>query len=743
MNQRPQKTARTTQKEHIITITICAIFSLLLLYNPAIHHRTHLTGNPQQPVTTDFYHFHWNLWWIGQTTQNQQTPYITNHLLNPYQHNLSLHTLTIPAYPIWAATNFLNSASLSILTIFWTATTLTNYLTYIFLRQQNANPALALTGTTLLTGSTLIHFSIKWTTLNLMGWFWAPLMLITWTRLLQNTQTNRRYAQIIWTTLLGITLWATTLTDLQYPLLLSPLILPYGLWTIFKTRSLSHQLQLITLAITSILIALTLLWFAGPLPYLLNYDRDVLATTPAERAPAIPFPEGYVWRLEQGISLGILPITLIIAALIAQRSSKRHQPSEHWLWLAISLPPLILSAGNSIQLFGTNITMPYVWLHELLGGVFRYPERFGNVFLLAALTFAMPTLSLVLPKRGWKAYAVGITFILAALIDTRLLRPTPLQPIPPHYDFYEEIGQEDHDYVIVEIPTAGSSGEGIVGRSEWVALQWYGIIHHKRMVNSHISRVDPWHYLWMETSDAMMSWLGQRRYLEPELVADQMRERIQSWPIGYFAIHTRFLPQNGPTLQEIIGFFNAQDDLVCPFTIENDVIVYRTLWHPDGCAPRTPPETTPGVYEIDLGSSGDERFIGWGWHWQEDVGAARWRWTGEYPEARLYVDLPPGSYTLSLAAQAFWETHQLSLLVNGQPAAAQGVGGSDTLRINIDALQEVSFDLPADLIGGGQHVEITLVYDTTIVPAEVGQSSDPRRLAIAVDWVRFTRQDGS
>lgn len=24
-----------------------------------------------------------------------------------------------------------------------------------------------------------------------------------------------------------------------------------------------------------------------------------------------------------------------------------------------------------------------------------------------------------------------------------------------------------------------------------------------------------------------------------------------------------------------------------------------------------------GVYHIDIGSSGDERFIGWGWHWPE------------------------------------------------------------------------------------------------------------------------------
>lgn len=35
---------------------------------------------------------------------------------------------------------------------------------------------------------------------------------------------------------------------------------------------------------------------------------------------------------------------------------------------------------------------------------------------------------------------------------------------------------------------------------------------------------------------------------------------------------------------------------------------------------------------------------------------------------------------------------------------------------------------------------VTLDYDAVIVPNEVGQSADPRKLAVAVDWVAFTRQ---
>ncbi|MCC6613506.1 MAG: hypothetical protein IT320_08510 [Anaerolineae bacterium] len=586
-----------------------------------------------------------------------------------------------------------------------------------------------------------MFWSTKWTTINLMGWWWLPVILLIWQQIAQSNQRGAATKTLIWALLLSAALWGMILTDLQYPLFLAFLILPYGTWTLLQAANRRKRLLLASYGALSISLACILLWIAGPLPYLLSYDQSVLATTPAERAPSIPFPGGYLWRLDGGsISLGAILVPAFLLALIVSLRRRGQTPTSHngdpsrWFWFWVALPPLILSAGASITIFGATIPMPYVWLHALFGGMFRYPERLASVFMFPALLFIGLSLSRYVPKRPRYSYLFASALILLVMIDSRTLQPVPLQPIPPSYDFYEAMGQEDYDYVVVEIPTAGSSGEGIVGRSEWVALQWYGIIHGKRMVNSHISRVDPWHYLWMETDDAMMAWLGQRRLIEPETVRAQMQERIASWPIGYFVIHTQFIPGPGPTLQEIVGFFNAQGDLVCPYAIERDTIVYRTTWHPDGCPPRTPPEIEPGVYEIDLGVSGDERYIGWGWHWQEDIGATRWRWTGEYPTSNLYVDLPPDRYTLSLAAQSFWEPRQLSITVNGERLA-------ETATVEPNTLGIYSFSIPADLIGDGQHVEIELIYDDTLVPAEIGQSGDPRRLAIAVDWVRFGKGD--
>ncbi len=715
-------------KEPLTILTLTITLAVLQLSQLITNRTTHLPTEPTAE-TTDYYHFHWNMWWIQHALSININPYITNYVLTPFTSNLSLHTLSAAWYPIWRIFEPQHGTSTAFTAIFTIAATLTGVTTYLVLRTHNVKPAFAAAGAILVQGSALTYESTKWSTLNLIGWFWLPILLLTWRQMANAAKHKQHPKASVWTGILAAVIWGMILTDLQYPLFAAFIIVPYATWILIKTKSTSTRVVLITYSLISIALALLLLWYAGPLAELLNFDRSVLATTPAERGPKVPFPEGFLWRLDRGISLGLIPLSLIAIAIILTIRGRAIRIRTNWFWLWVALPPLIFSAGASIEIANMTIPMPYRWLHELLGGIFRYPERFANVFLFPALIFSLAALSQTTSKRGWPAYAIHTILFLLVMADTRLMRPTPLQPIPPVYDIYEQMGRENYDYVVVEVPTAGASGEGIVGRSQWVATQWYGMTHGKRMVNGHISRVNPWHFLWMETADPMMAWLGQRRFLEPEIVARDMAERIVSWPIGYFVIHTQWLPQNSPTLQEVIGWFNAHRELVCPFAIERELIVYRTTWHPDGCPLRTPPQVEPGKYEIDIGEVGDERFIGWGWHWQEDIGATRWRWTGEYPEARLYVDLPAQNYRLRLAAQAFWETQTLDVSVNGQSLLQS--------EVIPDRLQEIEILIDEQLLGSGQQIEITLDYSTTYIPQEVGQSSDPRRLAVAIDWIRF------
>jgi hypothetical protein len=496
-------------------------------------------------------------------------------------------------------------------------------------------------------------------------------------------------------------------------------------------------LRLVAFGLLAVLVGIVLLWFAGPLRPILNYDTAGLSPTPVERAVSLTFPDEFLWHVTEpgavgkNVSLGAVALPLLLIAVILYFRLPRTRRAAGF-WLAVSLPPLILTAGGSITLGSTSIPLPYTVLHTLFGGMLRYPERFAPVFLIPAALFSFRILTLYTANRPNPRLALTSALLFLVLADSRLYASVAIQPQPRDYDFYHAMGREPYDYVVLEVPTGGSSGEGLVGETSYSVLEFYGITHGKRMVNGHISRVNVLRYWYMRTDDTMLAWLGQRRFLEPEVVESQLRDRIFNWPIGYIVVHQDLIGRDGPTNQEIVGYFNTLPDLLCPVWVESDTVVYRTAWHPDGCPPRSPPETEPGVYTNDIGSTGDERFIGWGWHWPEPVAGLTLRWTGEYPQTQIFVDLPPGNYTLSLAAQSFWENRRLTVLVNGQPL-------DDPIIVTPDSLHEFTFAVPADLIGDGQHITLTLDYDAVIVPAEVGQSADPRRLAIAVDWLRFTR----
>ncbi len=717
-----------------ILLAAFGLLGLLALYHPLARLGTHLPTDPTLNVTTDFYHFHWNFWWIRHALTHGLDVYRTNYVLAPFTSSLALHTLSAFWYPVWALVEPLAGTVAAMTAVFAAAFLLNGYVFYHFLRREGVPPGWALVGGAMLELSPMLFSSVRWTNINLMGWFWLPLLLLTWR---QAAESRTISAALSWALLLGAAVWAMVLTDVQYLLFAAFLALPYGLWTLGRAPGWGTRGRLVGLAALAAAAGLALLWLVGPLPELLRYDRAGLAPTPADRGPKIAFPLCFVWHCDVGVPLGAVALPGVILALALnawarRRSVYRRLNSRRWLWLALAPAPLVLAAGADITLGGATLPMPYVALHNLLGGMFRYPERFGVVFLLPAATFLLLTVAPLARGRTARIWLPAL-LLLAVIADARLYAPTPLQPIPPRYAFYDRMGGEPYDYVVVEVPTAGSSGEGFVGDQRAMAAQFYGLAHGKRMVNGHISRVNTWHYWWMRTDDAMMAWLGQRRWLEPALVAEQMRERIFDWPIGYFVIHTDWIGKSGgPTLQEVLGFFNAQADLVCPVAVEGDAVFYRTAWHPDGCPARTPPETAPGVYMLDIGAPDDQAFIGWGWHWTEAVAGLTLRWTGEYPQARVYLDLPPGAYTVTLAAQAFWEPRRLSLQVNGQPA------GESTV-VEVDALHEYAFVVPAAAVGDGRRVTLTLDYDAVVVPAEVGQSADPRRLALAVDWIRLER----
>lgn len=764
-----------TTRLHLLAIGFYGLLAFIILY--AI-----IFNNGMRVAGFDHFNYNWNFWWIRHALSTTGlNVYVNDFVMAPHVSNFGYHALTAFWYPVWALVEPLTGTLTAMTVIIFLMCFFNGYMLFVLLLREGAAPALALLGGALLQASPVSRYFYYNNHINLGDWFWLPASVLLWQQIIRAAQRGQLLRSLAWGMALGLAIWGIGHTDLQFPIFVAFWLVPYAFWTLWRIlRPLNPSLTttrytilgtVFASAIIALIVGGGLLWFAGPLPYMRSFE-GALAPGPVEDRPGIPFPRGYlsldpVWWWWNTPTLGGSVSILLIASLVVSitmrsrfsvpASSNSSNRVGRWFWLLVLLPPLILSMGPNITVFGVSIPMPFRLLHALTNGNFRMPWRLAPIFVAAAAVFIAQTWTPILfpPRssmvnatslrshRALPVFALVVVVLLSAL-DIRLYETAPLEPALQPYNFYSEIGREQgapyDDEVILEVPTAAGTGEILVGETRPIQYQFYGMTHQKRMLNGFISRTPVENFWPIRYDDPLLAWLGQRRFLETDKVEPELRQIINDWPVGYIVVHQDDVGRNGPTPQEIIGYLNSLPDLVCPMWVERDAVVYRTAWHPDGCPSRTPPQTESGAYRVDVGSSGDERFIGWGWHWPELVGAdTTWRWTGEYPQTKLYVDLLPGAYQVSLAAQSFWEPREIRLLVNDVPL--QLVSSSkDSASVLTDSLQTFTFNLPSELVGEGKQLTLVLDYDSVIVPKEVGQSDDPRKLAVAVDWVEFKPQ---
>lgn len=742
---------QSSLKRQLGAIGFFVLLAFLALYWPLFHLSTHVPGDS----TTDYFHFHWNYWWIRHALTTGVNIYETNFVMFPFVSNLALHTLIPFWFPVWAVLEPLLGTVAAMNIIFAIAMALIGYTFFLLLRREGVPAGLALIGGAVLQLTPAVLGAIVWSDLNYASFFWPALQLLIWGQVVRSVHDPRRC--LLWGVVQGLAFYAMAMTDFQYLLYSVFLLVPYGVLTLIEAPDGAARLRLVRSGILAVSLMLVLLWLVGPLPYLLKFDRSTLRPPPAERVHSLPFPAGYFLRFDDyraTITLGsfvvpIMLLTLVASLSVLHKMRRCERSSRRWFWLGLSLLLLILGAGARITVAGLTIPLPYAMVHSLVGGLFRSPERFGTLAIIPAMLFVGQTWKPLLAYRPRRLLGASTLALLAVLYDARLFLPMQIQqPVQP-YAFYQKIGQERgkpyDDQVVLEVPVAAGSGEYSVGNFNDLATQFYGMTHGKRMVNGLLARTSVNAYWYLRTDDPMLSWLGQRRLLDEAKVQAQLQDRIFHWPIGYVVVHQDAIGLDSPTNQEIIGYFNSLPGLLCPYTVEGHAVVYRTAWHPDGCPPRTPPQHEPGVYHIDIGAPGDEPFIGWGWHYAENISGVTLRWTGAFPQTKVYVDLPPGDYDVSLSAQAYTVPRELSLLVNGQPLATASDPRRHQVEVFPSGLQTFSFHLPAALVGSGKHLTLTLQYDGWIVPKENPvpsyRSEDTRKLAVAVDWIRFSRNE--
>lgn len=658
----------------------------------------------------DYHLFLWNNWWIKHALFTLHTdPYFTDYVLFPYQHNLSIHTLA----PIFAPFNWVFSPLLGNLgamnAMMWLCYALTGYATFLFMRYCGGvrRVSAALVGGLLFTFlPAMMDHAINYHA-NMWPMLWIPIVMLVWWSV---SKARGWRGGIVFAFVLGLCLWGLWMTDSQFLIWTPLLLVPYGFLTLARAEDNRQRGRLIVLGLIALAVMTALLLIA-PLPALLK--GEIGPTSPARyltaRAYSLPLSAFFFNPGEADRSIGRVIIVLAVAALFIRPRTPR---PIRWFWLALSIPPLILSLGPDIQIGDQVIPLPYRLLHDALNGLYRYPSRFAPIGVLALLAFIGISFDQIrLSRRN----SVTVLLVLAILIDGRLLAPFPVQDPLPDYAVYHEIGAEQGDYVILDVPVTVHSGWAQVGGDKGHRSMYYQTIHHKKQVNGSISRIPDIEHLFYQQSP-LLGWFSASQPANVPAASEELSRFVREWPIGYVIVHLSWLD---PTASlSILSFLNTHP-AICFWKQERDLVVYRERSR--GCAP------LKDRVEIDFGQQGDEPYLLDGWYPRESIGGAGARWSRATTHLKITM-IPGKDYEMTFNALGFGEDRRVTIRANDVEIGTVALSGdwtTHTLRI------------PAQAIGTTGVVTLTFAANGERSPSADGQSGDTRQLAAAYRSVRI------
>lgn len=658
---------------------------------------------------------------MQQALSEGQSIYRTDYVMQPIgQINLGLHTLTPIWFPVWSAVQSLGSDPLAVNVIIWLGLTLTGFVTSRYLQRRSGSLWLGLLGGAFFMLLPLLRSAAENAHLNLLGAFFYPLTLMLWDQIIKSRH-------IGWAVALGAVFWAMWLTDGMWLLLSVPILAPYGLWTLWHKKKTA---QLILLGGLALLIFAGLSYAIVPWQQANSFDRSEVS--PADRVAAERWSldvDTFFFMPEDvgvGRSLGRGLMLLVIVSLLV-----KSQHRERWLWFGTALACMVLSLGPDITLGGQRITLPYWVLHEALGGLYRVPERFVIPFVFAILIFLALTWGDRFKKlSSRRQQLLSLALLALMLIDLGVLRRFEAGLPDQALNFYTTIGEDEADYVVMDVPVSMASGWARVGHND--RIQYHALTHGKRIVGGFIARVPDWYHAYFR-DETVLGWLSGSNPLQDDTLAT-FENYVRELPIGYVIVHQSQYDADSATAEDLIGTLNTLDFL-CPVTVEGQAMIYGTAAQPQRCQKRLPPEIAPGRWHINFGLPGDEFFIGTGFHRPEVIGGPPARWLGAMSqnEAFLYLELPPQhEYLLTFELTAFAGERPLAIYANEQLIAE--------VTVSPTAFEAYSVTLPADVFATDNRLALRLVTDTPQSAAELGLSGDARPLSIAINRLEIERR---
>jgi len=272
-------------KRQFAAIGFFVLLACLTLYWLLFHATTHVPGD----WMTDYFHFHWNFWWIRHAlTTPGLNVYDSDFVLFPFHANMAWHTLAAFWYPPWAVVEPFFGTLIAVDVIFIVALALAGYCLFLLLRREGVSSGLALVGGAAFQLTPSLYAAVWMTTLNYLSFFWIPLQLVLWGMVTRNV--SHRWRGLFWAVVQGLAFYGMVMTDLSLVMFCAFLLLPYGIFTLIRAGTWPNHVRLAALGMVAVALALLLLWFVGPLSYLPKLDRSQLAPPRLKTHTVFRFP---------------------------------------------------------------------------------------------------------------------------------------------------------------------------------------------------------------------------------------------------------------------------------------------------------------------------------------------------------------------------------------------------------------------------------------------------------------------
>jgi hypothetical protein len=217
-------------------------------------------------------------------------------------------------------------------------------------------------------------------------------------------------------------------------------------------------------------------------------------------------------------------------------------------WVVAGLMCIVLTLGSQLRVNGVPypaLPLPFALLQNVFPFSFlRSPDRFNIVVPLSLALLAAYGVAAI--GRRWPRSQVVLASIATVVILFEYLSvPYPMLPLPAQSPFMAQIAGEAEPYAVLDLP---------MGRNPSKVYLYWQTLHHKALVEGHVSRTPDRAYDFIEANPLLRALRSPGSSQLTDVQRSAAKEQLADRGVRYLLVHTTMSnPDQMDQFRAIIG----------------------------------------------------------------------------------------------------------------------------------------------------------------------------------------------